>query len=162
MYYRGCPPYRDLKLTKPDWHTTLLWRFYTYHVCGQQSTKVSQNGCRRKHGSSTRMTTLKQTTPMTTRWAVLTWWSRASRGGNEIACSQDGRELDKAVWTYIPYSNANIKVVVGFELGYSKNKEAQISMWQPRYLKEGDPRNFGSWSSNWRWCTCWIHALKPD
>lgn len=23
-----------------------------------------------------------------------------------------------------------------FELGYGKSKEAQISMWQPRYLKE--------------------------
>ena len=27
----------------------------------------------------------------------------------EIACSQGGRELGKAAWTYIPYSNANIK-----------------------------------------------------
>ena len=56
----------------------------------------------------------------------------------EIACSQDSRELDKAAWTYITYSNANIKAVVGFELGYGKNKEARISMWQPRYLKEGE------------------------
>ena len=50
----------------------------------------------------------------------------------EIACSQDGKELGKAAWTYIPYSTGNIKVVVGFELGYGKNKEARISMWQPR------------------------------
>jgi hypothetical protein len=56
----------------------------------------------------------------------------------EIACSQDGRELGKAAWTYIPYSNGNIKAVVGFELGYGKSKEARISMWQPRYLKEGE------------------------
>ena len=42
------------------------------------------------------------------------------------------------MWTYIPYSNANTKAVVGFELGYGKNKEARISMWQPRYLKEGE------------------------
>ncbi|KAF4629030.1 hypothetical protein G7Y89_g9119 [Cudoniella acicularis] len=53
----------------------------------------------------------------------------------EIAWSQDGRELGKAAWTYIQYSNANIKAVVGFELGYG-NKEARISMWQPHYLKE--------------------------
>jgi len=26
----------------------------------------------------------------------------------------------------------------GFELGYGKGKEAQISMWQPRYLKDGE------------------------
>jgi hypothetical protein len=56
----------------------------------------------------------------------------------EIAYSQDGRGLSKAAWTYIPYSNGNIKAVVGFELGYSKNKEARISMWQPHYLKEGE------------------------
>jgi hypothetical protein len=56
----------------------------------------------------------------------------------EIACSQDNRSLRKAAWTYIQYSNANIKVVVGFELGYGKNKEARISMWQPRYLNEGE------------------------
>lgn len=56
----------------------------------------------------------------------------------EIACSQDPRELVKAAWTYIPYSNANIKAVVGFELGYGKNKEARISMWQPRFMKEGE------------------------
>lgn len=56
----------------------------------------------------------------------------------EIACSQNGRELGKAAWTYIPYSNGNIKAVAGFELGYGKNKEARISMWQPRYLKEGE------------------------
>ena len=56
----------------------------------------------------------------------------------EITCSQDGRELGKAAWTYIPHLNANIKAIVGFELGYGKNKEARISMWQPRYLKEGE------------------------
>jgi len=54
----------------------------------------------------------------------------------EIACSQDGRELGKATWTYVQYSNANINV--GFELGYGKNKEARILMWQPRYLEEGE------------------------
>ena len=27
---------------------------------------------------------------------------------------------------------------VGFELGYGKNKEARISVWQPRYLKKGE------------------------
>jgi hypothetical protein len=46
----------------------------------------------------------------------------------EIACLQDGRELDKAAWTYILYSNRNIKAVVGFELGYGKSKEARISI----------------------------------
>jgi hypothetical protein len=56
----------------------------------------------------------------------------------EIACSQDGRELGKAAWTYIPYSNGDIKAVVGFELGYGKSKEARISIWQPRYLNEGE------------------------
>ncbi|KAH8679716.1 hypothetical protein BGZ60DRAFT_235953 [Tricladium varicosporioides] len=56
----------------------------------------------------------------------------------EVACSQNSRELCKAAWTYIPYSNANIKAVVGFELGYGKNKEARISLWQPRYLKEDE------------------------
>ncbi|CZT08279.1 uncharacterized protein RCO7_11545 [Rhynchosporium graminicola] len=54
----------------------------------------------------------------------------------EVACSQDSRDLRKAAWTYIPYSNANIKAVVGFELGYGTDKEARISMWKPRYLKE--------------------------
>jgi hypothetical protein len=33
----------------------------------------------------------------------------------EIACSQDGRELGKVAWTYIPYSKGNIKAVVGFD-----------------------------------------------
>jgi len=56
----------------------------------------------------------------------------------EIACSQDSRELGKAAWTYILYSNGNIKAVVGFELRYGKSKEARISMWQPLYLKEGE------------------------
>ena len=56
----------------------------------------------------------------------------------EIACPQDGRELGKAAWIYIPCSNGNIKAVVGFELEYGKNKKARISMWQPRYLKEGE------------------------
>jgi hypothetical protein len=27
---------------------------------------------------------------------------------------------------------------VGFELGYGKNKEARMPMWQPRYLNEGE------------------------
>jgi hypothetical protein len=27
---------------------------------------------------------------------------------------------------------------VGFELGYGKSKEARISMWQSRYLKESE------------------------
>lgn len=56
----------------------------------------------------------------------------------EIACSQDGKDLEKAAWTYIPYSNGDIKAVVGFELGYGKNKEARLSHWQPRYLKDGE------------------------
>ena len=56
----------------------------------------------------------------------------------KVACSQNSRELRKAAWTYIKYSNANIKAVVGFELGYGKNKEARISLWQPRYLEEDE------------------------
>lgn len=56
----------------------------------------------------------------------------------EIGYSQDGRKLRKSAWTYIQYSNANIKAVVGFELVYGKNMEARISMWQPRYVEEGE------------------------
>ncbi|KFZ24289.1 hypothetical protein V502_01229 [Pseudogymnoascus sp. VKM F-4520 (FW-2644)] len=56
----------------------------------------------------------------------------------EIGCSQDRRKLAKSAWTYIPYSNGDIKAVVGFELGYGKNKEARISMWQPCYLREDE------------------------
>jgi len=56
----------------------------------------------------------------------------------EIACIQDSRELYKAAWTYILYTNGNIKVLVGFELGYGKNKEARISMWQLYFLKESE------------------------
>jgi hypothetical protein len=56
----------------------------------------------------------------------------------EIACSQDSKDLEKAAWTYIQYSNGNIKAVVGFELGYGKNKEARLSLWQPRYLEDGE------------------------
>lgn len=56
----------------------------------------------------------------------------------EIGCVQDARRLDKAAWTYIPYLNGDIKAVVGFELGYGKNNEAGISMWQPCYLKEAE------------------------
>lgn len=56
----------------------------------------------------------------------------------EIACSQNSRDLETAAWTYIQYSTGNIKAVVGFELGYGKNKEARISMWQPRYLRDDE------------------------
>merc|ERR1711939_622923 len=56
----------------------------------------------------------------------------------EVACSQNTRDLRRAAWTYIQYSNANIKAVVGFELGYGTKKEARISMWKPRYLKDGE------------------------
>lgn len=56
----------------------------------------------------------------------------------EIGWSQDPTKLAKAAWTYIPYSNGNIRAVVGFDLGYGKNKEARISMWQPCYVKEDD------------------------
>ena len=37
-----------------------------------------------------------------------------------------------------PILKRDIKAVVGFELGYGKNKEARMSMWQPRYWKEGE------------------------
>merc|ERR1712144_182447 len=56
----------------------------------------------------------------------------------EVACSQNTRDLRRAAWTYIQYSNANIKAVVGFELGYGTKKEARISMWKPRYLKDDE------------------------
>jgi hypothetical protein len=71
------------------------------------------------------MTSFNMTKP-----SILEWY--------EVACSQDSRDLRKAAWTYIPYSNANIKALVGFELGYGTNKEARISMWKPRYLKEDE------------------------
>lgn len=54
----------------------------------------------------------------------------------EMAYSQNGRDLDKAAWTYIPYSNGDIKAVVGFELGYGDDKEAKLSLWQPRYASD--------------------------
>ncbi|KAG4426843.1 hypothetical protein IFR04_000274 [Cadophora malorum] len=47
-------------------------------------------------------------------------------------------DLRRAAWTYIQYSNANIKAVVGFELGYGTKKEARISMWKPRYSKDDE------------------------
>lgn len=56
----------------------------------------------------------------------------------KIGWLQDPIKLAKAAWTYIPYSNGNIRAVVGFDLGYSKNKEARISMWQLCYVKEDD------------------------
>ena len=56
----------------------------------------------------------------------------------EVACSQNTRDLRRAACTYIQYSNANIKAVVGFELGYGTKKEAQISMWKPRYSKDDE------------------------
>jgi len=56
----------------------------------------------------------------------------------EVACPQNTRDLRRAAWTYIQYSNANIKAVVGFELGYGTKKEARISMWKPRYLKDDE------------------------
>ena len=56
----------------------------------------------------------------------------------EVACPQNTRDLRRAAWTYIQYSNANIKAVVGFELGYGTKKEARISMWKPRYSKDDE------------------------
>merc|ERR1711939_382911 len=56
----------------------------------------------------------------------------------EVACSQNTRDLRRAAGTYIQYSNANIKAAVGFELGYGTKKEARISMWKPRYLKDDE------------------------
>jgi hypothetical protein len=53
----------------------------------------------------------------------------------EIACSQSGKDLDKAAWAYIPYSNGDIKAVIGFELGYGESKEARVSLWRPHYEK---------------------------
>jgi hypothetical protein len=53
----------------------------------------------------------------------------------EIAYSQDGKDLDKAAWVYIPHSNGDVKAVVGFELAYRGSKEARISMWRPHYVK---------------------------
>jgi hypothetical protein len=37
-----------------------------------------------------------------------------------------------------PILKREITAVVGFELGYGENKEARISTWQPRCLKEGE------------------------
>ena len=57
----------------------------------------------------------------------------------EVACSQNTRDLRRAACTYIQYSNANIKAAaVGFELGYGTKKEARVSMWKPRYLKDDE------------------------
>ncbi|KAH9203589.1 hypothetical protein DL95DRAFT_418924 [Leptodontidium sp. 2 PMI_412] len=37
---------------------------------------------------------------------------------------------------YIQYSNGDIKVVIGIDIKYSNTKEATLSVWRPRYIRE--------------------------
>jgi len=78
----------------------------------------------RSYESSTRTTTSKLTNP--------------TSNDSQMSSFNIRRELGKTAWTYIPYSNGNIKAVVEFELRYGKSKEGRISLWQPLYLKEGE------------------------
>ena len=54
----------------------------------------------------------------------------------EISYSQDGKDLKKLAWDYIQFSNGDIKVVIGIDIKYSNTKEATLSVWRPRYIRE--------------------------
>jgi len=54
----------------------------------------------------------------------------------EVSYSQDGKDLRKLAWDYIQYSNGDIKVVIGIDIKYSNTKEATLSVWRPRYVRE--------------------------
>jgi hypothetical protein len=54
----------------------------------------------------------------------------------EVSYSQDGKDLKKLAWDYIQYSNGDIKVVIGIDIKYSNTKEATLSVWRPRYIRE--------------------------
>jgi hypothetical protein len=54
----------------------------------------------------------------------------------EVSYSQDGKDLKKLAWDYIQYSNGDIKVVIGIDIKYNNSKEATLSVWRPRYIRE--------------------------
>lgn len=54
----------------------------------------------------------------------------------ELSYAQDGKDLKKLAWDYIQYSNGDIKVVIGIDINYSNTKEARLSVWRPRYIRE--------------------------
>ncbi|CZS92799.1 uncharacterized protein RCO7_10194 [Rhynchosporium graminicola] len=54
----------------------------------------------------------------------------------EVAVTQGFKSLKRKAWTYIQSSGANIKRVVGFELGNRGGKEARVSMWKPLYITD--------------------------
>jgi hypothetical protein len=54
----------------------------------------------------------------------------------EVSYSQDGKDLKKLAWDYIQYSNGDIKVVIGIDIKYGNTKEATVSVWRPRYIRE--------------------------
>lgn len=61
----------------------------------------------------------------------------------EVACSQDSRGLRKAAWTYIPYSNANIKAV-GVRVGIREEQGSpNIVVAAALFGGRGRSRNFG-------------------
>ena len=54
----------------------------------------------------------------------------------EVSYSQYGKDLTKLAWDYIQYSNGDIKVVISIDIKYSNSKEATLSVWRPRYIRE--------------------------
>lgn len=59
----------------------------------------------------------------------------------EISYSQKKKDLKKLAWEYIQNSNGNFKIVLGVEVDYRKTKGATLSVWRPRFLREGGFNN---------------------
>jgi hypothetical protein len=56
----------------------------------------------------------------------------------EVSYLQDGKDPKKLAWDCIQYSNGDIKVVIGIDIKYGHIKEATLSIWRPRYIREDE------------------------
>ncbi|KAG8670786.1 hypothetical protein FPOAC2_04085 [Fusarium poae] len=55
----------------------------------------------------------------------------------EVSYSQNGKDLRRLAQDYILYSNADVKLFIGFDLSYDGGSST-VSTWRPKFINDGD------------------------
>ena len=55
----------------------------------------------------------------------------------EVSYSQNGKDLKRLAQDYILYSNADVKLFIGFDLSYDGGSST-VSTWRPKFIKDRD------------------------
>ncbi|PCD21337.1 hypothetical protein AU210_016303 [Fusarium oxysporum f. sp. radicis-cucumerinum] len=81
----------------------------------------------------------------------------------EVSWAQSSKDFRRLAQDYILYSNADVKLFIGFDLGYDGGPST-VSTWRPKFINDGDGEDLVTVQhiQDWPFLSCDGQVQNPD